>query len=149
MTIRTLKNTKADDKFALFRKDVTTLAEHNLVNAPGLPRRRHLPARYEDRDAPAGFDETPDSRYRHVCFEALDKLKNSITDCFDHHDYNIYMNCEGLLLKTSNGEDATSEFDTDTEFYGSDLMSVALQYTMYPFVIVTMRLCGQRNTSPK
>ena len=116
---------------------------------PGLPRRRHLPARYEDRDAPAGFDETPDSRYRHVCFEALDKLKNSITDCFDHHDYNIYMNCEGLLLKTSNGEDATSEFDTDTEFYGSDLMSVALQYTMYPFVIVTMRLCGQRNTSPK
>ena len=34
MTIRTLKNTKADDKFALFRKDVTTLAEHNLVNAP-------------------------------------------------------------------------------------------------------------------
>ena len=99
MTIRTLKNTKADDKFALFRKDVTTLAEHNLVNAPGLPRRRHLPARYENGDAPAGFDETPDSRYRHVYFEALDKLTNSITDCFDQHDYNIYMNCEGLLLK--------------------------------------------------
>ena len=51
MTIRTLNNMRADDKFALFWKDVTTLAEHNLVNTPGLPRRRHLPARYEDGDA--------------------------------------------------------------------------------------------------
>ena len=42
-TIRTLKNMRADDKFALFWKYVTTLAEHNLVNAPGLPRRRRLP----------------------------------------------------------------------------------------------------------
>ena len=45
MTIRTLKNMRADDKFALFWKDVTTLAENNLVNAPMLPRRRRLPAR--------------------------------------------------------------------------------------------------------
>ena len=36
------------------------------------------------------------------------------------------MNCEGLLLKTANSEEATSEFDTATELYGSD-MSVALQ----------------------
>ena len=42
---------RADDKFALFWKDVTTLAENNLVNASMLSRRRRLPARYEDGDA--------------------------------------------------------------------------------------------------
>ena len=31
MTVRTLKSKRADDKFALFCKDVTTLADH-LVN---------------------------------------------------------------------------------------------------------------------
>ena len=46
MTIRTLKNMTADDTFALFWNDVTTLAERNLVNAPVLPRRRRLPSRY-------------------------------------------------------------------------------------------------------
>ena len=46
MTIRTLKNMRADDKFALFCKDVTTLTEHHLMNAPMLPRRRRLPARW-------------------------------------------------------------------------------------------------------
>ena len=46
MTIRTLKTMISDDTFAVFWKYVTTLAEHNLVNAPVLPRRRRLPARY-------------------------------------------------------------------------------------------------------
>ena len=99
MTIRTLKNMRADDKCALFWKDVTTLADNNLVNAPVLPRRRRLPARYGD--APVEFDETPEFRYRHVYFDALDKLTMSITDRFDQHDCNIYMNSEGLLLKTA------------------------------------------------
>ena len=57
----TLKSMRADEKFALFCKDV-----HNLVNAPVLPRRRRLPARYEDGNAPAEFYETPETRYRHV-----------------------------------------------------------------------------------
>ena len=67
ITIRTMKSTRADDKFALFCKYVTTLAEHNIiVNAPLLPRRRCLPARYENGNAPVEFYETPESRYRHI-----------------------------------------------------------------------------------
>ena len=66
VTIRTSKRMRADDKFAIFCKYVTTLGEHNLVNAPVLPRRRCLPARYEDENEPAEFYETPESRYRHV-----------------------------------------------------------------------------------
>ena len=66
MTIRTLKSVRADDNFAMFCIDVTALAEHYLVNAPVLPRRRRLPVRYEDGTAHAEFDETPESRYRHV-----------------------------------------------------------------------------------
>ena len=49
MTISTLKSMTwltADDTFALFWNDVTTLTECNLVNAPVLPRRRCLPAWY-------------------------------------------------------------------------------------------------------
>ena len=114
MTIRTLKTMTADDTFALFRKYVTTLAEHNLVNAPVLPRR--LPERYFMKH------RTPN-----VYFEAIDKLTISITDCFDEHYHNIYMNCESILMKITIGEDAKSEFDTVTEFYGSDFMSAALQ----------------------
>ena len=76
MTIGTLKSMKADDTFALFFcKDVTTLAEH-IVNAPVLPRRRRLPARYEDGDAPVEFN-----------LDVLDKWAMSITACFDQHYY--------------------------------------------------------------
>ena len=66
MTIRTLKSMRADDNFAMFCKYVTELAEHNLVNAPVLPRRRRLPVRYEDGNAAAEFDETPESIYRNI-----------------------------------------------------------------------------------
>ena len=62
MTIITLKNMRADDYFALFWKDVTTLAENNLVNAAVLSRWRRLPARYEDGDAPTEFEEIPEYR---------------------------------------------------------------------------------------
>ena len=83
-------------------KDVTTLTEHNLLNAPVLPRRRRLPARYLMKHR---FQiHTRLGPY----FEALDKLTISIADCSDQHDYNIYMNCEGLLLKTAIGKVATS-----------------------------------------
>ena len=57
ITIRTWTSMRADGKFALFCEDVTTLAEHHLVNAPVLPRRWRLPARYEDGNAPAEFYE--------------------------------------------------------------------------------------------
>ena len=87
MTIRTLKSMRADRNFAMFCKDVTALAEPNRVNAPVLPRRRSLPVRYEDGNAPAEFDETPESRYRHSYFEALDKWTMYITDRFGQHDY--------------------------------------------------------------
>ena len=96
ISIRTLKSMRADDKFALFCKYVTTLAEHNLVNDLVLPPRRRLPARHEDGNAPAEFYETPRSRYRHVYshFEALDKWTMSITDRFDQHDYMFFVRVE-------------------------------------------------------
>ena len=89
IAIRTLESMRADDKFEMFCKDVTTLAENNLVNAPVLSRRRCLPARYGDENAPVEFHEIPESRYKHVqaYFEALDKWTMSITDCFDQHYY--------------------------------------------------------------
>ena len=40
---------------------------------------------------------------------------------FDQRDYNVYMNCEQLLLKAVAGGDAyKDEFQTVTSFYGSD-----------------------------
>ena len=112
MTIRTLKTMTADDTCALFWKDVTTLAAHNLVNVPVLPRRRRLPARYLMKH------RSPDTDTFTLTLASADRS--------DQHDHNIYMNCEGILLKTAIGEDASSEFDTDTELYGSDSKSVAL-----------------------
>ena len=88
MTIRTLKNMRTDDTFALFWEDVTTLAEHTLVNAPGLPRRRRLHEHDVKMETPLldSMKHMQDSRYRHVYIEAFDKLTISITDCFDQHD---------------------------------------------------------------
>ena len=123
MTIRTLKTMTADDTFALFWKDVTTLAAHNLVNAPVLPRQRRLPARYLMKHRSPDTDTFT--------------LTMSIADRSDQHDHNIYMNCEGLLLKTAIGEDATSEFDTVTELYGSDSKSVALNNATSKYLAVT------------
>ena len=84
------------------------------MNAPMLQRRRRLPARYEDGNTLAEFDETPESRFRHVYFEVLDKLTMSITDRFDQHDYMFLrelnfiklFSCD-LTTKVSNGRRTT------------------------------------------
>ena len=45
-----------------------------------------------------------------------------IKDRFDQRDYNVYRNCEQLLLKAAAGVDAyKDEFQTVTCFYGSDV----------------------------
>ena len=44
-----------------------------------------------------------------------------IKDRFDPRDYNVYVNCEQLLLKAATGGDAyKDEFQTVTSLYGSD-----------------------------
>ena len=51
----------------------------------------------------------------------------SITEGFDQHDYNIYMNCEGRFQKTAIGEDAVHQNLTLLQNY-TDLTSCHLHY---------------------
>ena len=83
---------RADDYFALFWKDVTTLAENNLVNVTVLSRWWRLPARYEDMETP--LLNLMKSRNTDTDTFTLKPLTMSITDRFDQHDYKIYINCE-------------------------------------------------------
>ena len=89
---------------------ITTLTENNLVNDPV---RTATAAAFTRHDMKTETLLLNSMKHRSPCTDTftlkLDELTMSITDRFDQHDYNIYMNSEGLLLKTANGEDATSD----------------------------------------
>ena len=65
---------------------------------------------------------------------ALDLITSLIRDRFDQRDYNVYVNCEQLLLKAAAGGDAyKDEFQTVTSFCGSDFKPRELEAYLSTF----------------
>lgn len=69
------------------------------VNNPTLPRKRKVPKRFEQGDAPAEFHSTPKNHYRQVYYEALDLLVQAIDDRCNQSGYRTYYCLEALMLK--------------------------------------------------
>lgn len=101
-----------DESYDLFCKKVLTLASADEINVaePVLPRKKRVPSRYEDGNAPPEFHSSLRDMYRQVYYEAIDLLVQTIEDRFDQQGYNVYCCLEQLLLKAIQKKDYSKEF---------------------------------------
>lgn len=119
-TVKTLTKMRSEDSFCLFWNNVNKQAQKSSVERPKLPRKRKVPARFEDGDAEAEFVSTVESHYRQIYYAAIDHMTCAITDRYDSQDFHTYLQSEQLLLKCVKGSTYETEFQTVTNFYGDD-----------------------------
>ena len=63
LTVKTLENLRTNDKFNLFWQKVEKTGDQLDVDGPQLARRRKVPRRFEQGNAPAEFAESPKDEY--------------------------------------------------------------------------------------
>lgn len=122
ITVKALQ--KLRDQFEnLWTEFCSAAAENGVVIPDEPPRRRRVPARYEVGIAEPEFPETIEDHYRRIYFEVLDNVVTTIESRFEQKDYQMYANCESILLKAANGVDPDDikELNMVTDFYGDDL----------------------------
>ena len=104
IVVHTLPAMRSDDAFDLFLLKTS----ESLDLEPQLPRKRRRPTRYEDGEADSN---DPKPYFRQHYFETIDLVVNCIKTRFEQPGYKLYSNLEQLLIKESQGEDSTTEFD--------------------------------------
>lgn len=72
MVIVTLQGIRTEQSFDLFWVKLSSILESLDVDEPQLPRRRKVPARYEQGSASGHFHDTPKVYYRQLYYEAID-----------------------------------------------------------------------------
>ena len=120
-TRKTLMGIRNDDNFDQFWEKVNKMICDVEVSDSILPRRRRIPRRYEDGNAPPTYDATPKDMYRRVYFEAIDLLVQAIQDRFDQAGYQVYCCMEALLLKAIRKESYSDELKRILDVYVDDL----------------------------
>ena len=77
--IKTLSKDRNDGSYDLFWKSVLRRKEELEVDDPKLPRKRRLPAKFDDGNAETHhFPSTRKDHYRQIYFQALDTATNCI-----------------------------------------------------------------------
>ena len=98
------------------------MASNLDVDDPVLPRRRKVPRRFEEGDAPPEYPPTPKDMYRRIYYEALDLLVQTIQARFDQPGYNMYGCIEALLLKARfHKRDYSEDVKQVLEVYSTNL----------------------------
>ena len=98
--LSTLKGMREEASFHIFFKKARASAQKLEVNDPKLPRKRKVPSRYEDGEAPAEFASTVEEHYRQIFYQTIDMVTNCIRDRFQQRDYTeTFPTMENLLLK--------------------------------------------------
>ena len=120
LTVKTLETLRTDDNFDLFWQKVVMTKEQVDVDEPQLPRRRKLPRRFEQGNAPAEFAVSPKDEYRRVYFEALDLAVTSICSRFDQKGFKTFCTVEQLPFKACGGQCFTEELDVVCSFFYDD-----------------------------
>ena len=109
--------------------DVLSLEQQRLeVSDPVLPRKRKLPARYEEgsRDSyhnPRNAKEYYQPRY----YEALDLAIAGIKERFNQADFIQYKNIQQLLLNALDDKAFDDEIEEVCSFYADDFEKDALR----------------------
>ena len=105
----------------LWNKDSYALAEN-----PVLPRRRKIPARYNDGEDQHHLKDV-ELLYRELYCDAYDYVISGIKDRFDQPDFKLYSHMQNLLLKSGNSQKYLQEYNIICEIYKYDLDVFSLQ----------------------
>ena len=101
----------------------------DLTDPPVLPRRKKIPARFNDGADNHVYTELS-SFYRHQFFEVLDSAKGEVIQRFDQNNFSLIRQIEKLLIDASNavfGEIPESIRKTYADDINFDKLSVQLK----------------------
>ena len=116
-----LRKERSDECFKEFWKKL--LSEKNsyaLVENPVLPRKRKIPARYNNGEEQHHRKDVELS-YRQLYYDAYDYVISGIKDRFDQPDCKLYFHMQNLLLKAANGPKCLKEYNIICEIYKDGL----------------------------
>ena len=99
MTVGTLRGLRSDAGFETLWGLIERRRASLNVEDPVLPRKRKVPARFEEGKAAPEFVASVEAHYRIQYFEVIDYLVNGIESRFDQRGYKTYSNLEHLLVK--------------------------------------------------
>jgi hypothetical protein len=119
-TVETLKKIRSDEDAQRFWEKTQLESKCHPLEPPKLPRKKKMPAKYEEGKSEPEFHDNCEKYFRQIYFESLDTIIACINDRFDQHDYKTLVNLEQILLKSVRNEDITDEMQHLKEFYGPD-----------------------------
>ena len=121
-TIKSLQRYRTDQQYELFWKSSIQEAKQNSIDDPTLPRKRKLPARFEEGNPSSNsFPATAKNHYKQIYLETLDVVISTIQGRFNQPDYQIYSHAQQLLIKSMKQDDISDELEAVCKFYGNDL----------------------------
>ena len=119
---------REEASFHMFFENVRASAQKLETNNPKLPRKRKVPSRYEDGEAPTEFVSTDEEHYRQFFYQTINMVANCVHDRFQQKDYiETFKTMENLLSKALREEDFGLELQQISSFFGSDLDKFKLE----------------------
>ena len=133
LTRSTLLLMRTDENYELFWARILKLQEEFVVDEPTMPRKRRIPARYEDGAAPSEFPSCPKAHYRQIYYQTLDLITSFILQRFDQPGYRTYCVLQDLILNAAKGASFEEELQTVTSFYNNDFNEASLKVQLELF----------------
>ena len=119
---------REEASFHMFFEKIRASAQKLETNNPKLPRKRKVPTRYEDGEAPTEFVSTVEEHYRQFFYQTINMVANCVHDRFQQKDYiETFKTMENLLSKAFREEDFGLELQQISSFFGSDLGKFKLE----------------------
>ena len=121
-----LRKERRDECFKEFwKKLLSNKNSYALVESPVLPRRRKIPARYNDGEDQHHHKDV-ELLYRQLYYDAYDYVISGIKNRFDQPDFKLYSHMQNLLLNAANGQKYLEEYNIICEIYKDDLDAFSL-----------------------
>ena len=122
-----LRKERSDECFKEFwKKLLSNKNSYALVESPVLPRRKKIPARYNDGEDQHHHKDV-ELLYRQLYYDAYGYVISGIKNRFDQPDFKLYSDMQNLLLKAANSQKYLEECNIICEIYKDDLDAFSLQ----------------------
>ena len=105
-----LRKEQSNECFKEFWKLLSNKNSYALVESPVLPRRRKIPACYNDREDQHHHKDV-EFMYRQLFYDAYDYVVSGIKNRFDQPDFKLYPHTQNLLLKAANVKKYLEEYN--------------------------------------
>ena len=131
LTVTTMMKDRNDERFDNFWDYVIRMQKQLSINDPKPPRKRKIPARFDENQETYHFPTTAKEKYRAIYYECIDVLVSSIKARFDQPDYKIYVGMQELLFKGFKGEIFEEELIMLKKRYADDINMEKLETQLY------------------